>query len=408
MNSRIRRRLAYLSGAPRVSTRPEAYLSGPRSHVLGVMKAFERLGWDVVPYVVGDRMPLNIVMEKDSKTGFHFGKRAAADLIRIGIGLWHGRKAFREIGKVDWVYERFGAFQAMGWWFQRHGIPWILETNGVLYLESTRDRTTILLPQIARIFELKAYRSSDALVCVSKQLADHIVQDFNIDQSKIVILPNGVDTDIFNPSLYTPKRLFQEPTIGFIGSLHPWHAVELLIEALAELSKEGANLKAVIIGDGPKFSSCEQLVRERGLQAHIHFTGWIPPTEVPAYIAGFDIGYALQGARTHGEKFGSSLKLYEYAAMGKPVIASAHENTNGLIIDRVTGYLQKTDDLAELVQILREAYANREQWQFMGMKARQMVIEKHSWEARVKELLPQLHSILTVKYGSPFPARYRS
>nr|MDP9479668.1 hypothetical protein [Actinomycetota bacterium] len=55
-----KKRLGYLSAAPRVSTRPDAEAGGPRSHVLGVIRAFESLGWSVNRFIVGDRMPKGV------------------------------------------------------------------------------------------------------------------------------------------------------------------------------------------------------------------------------------------------------------------------------------------------------------------------------------------------------------
>jgi len=123
--------IAYLSGAPRVSTRAEAGAAGPRSHVLGVMRAFERLGLEVRPFIVGDRVPVEWVHGEQSATALRRSRirRAVADWVRLGMGLLNGWRAWREIRSVDLVYERYGAFQALGWWFQRRGIPWILETN---------------------------------------------------------------------------------------------------------------------------------------------------------------------------------------------------------------------------------------------------------------------------------------
>ncbi len=135
--------LGYLSGAPRVSTRPEAMLSGPRSHVLGVMRALENLGWNVKPFIVGDRVPLQWVAGKHTGRQLHPGwiRRLAADLLRLVMGIGNGWRARRELGEVDWVYERIGAFQALGWWFRRRGIPWILETNAILHVEAAQDRS---------------------------------------------------------------------------------------------------------------------------------------------------------------------------------------------------------------------------------------------------------------------------
>ncbi len=204
------KRLAYLSGAPRVSTRPEAGAAGPRTHVLGVMNAFQRLGWDVRSYIVGDRVPLEWIKGEQSVEALRgsWFRRVAADAVRLGMGWLNGWRAWREIGPVDLVYERYGAFQALGRWFQRKGIPWILETNAVLYREATQDRATVALEGVLRRTERWAYRRCDVLVCISRALAKLIVHEVGIPEEKIVVLPNGVDVSHLDPARVAPRRFF--------------------------------------------------------------------------------------------------------------------------------------------------------------------------------------------------------
>jgi hypothetical protein len=141
----VPRSLGYLAGAPRVSTRPEAGLSGPRAHVLGVIRAFTRLGWQVRPFIAGDRVPpaWNAGHRSETALRSRWIARLAADLLRLALGVINGFRASREVGNVDWAYERFGSFQALGWWFRRKGTPWILETNVVFFLESAGDRKAV-------------------------------------------------------------------------------------------------------------------------------------------------------------------------------------------------------------------------------------------------------------------------
>jgi hypothetical protein len=109
----VRRRLGYLSGAPRVSTRPEADLSGPRTHVLGVIRAFESLGWQVTTFIVGDRVPAGWVVGRQTESALRscWLIRLGADVFRAAIGVVNGWRAVREIGDVDWVYGVSGPFR---------------------------------------------------------------------------------------------------------------------------------------------------------------------------------------------------------------------------------------------------------------------------------------------------------
>ncbi|MFB2918683.1 MULTISPECIES: hypothetical protein [Aerosakkonema] len=114
------KRLGYISAAPRVSTRLDAEMGGPRSHVMGIIKGFQAQGWEVKQFIVGDRLP-STISGKGSEaqlTQSQF-KTFLADLARMAMGALNANEAWRELGdRVDWVYERFAAFQSLGWIFR--------------------------------------------------------------------------------------------------------------------------------------------------------------------------------------------------------------------------------------------------------------------------------------------------
>ena len=239
----MKQRLGYLSAAPRVSTRPDADAAGPRSHVLGVIKGFETLGWQVKLFVVGDRVSRQLV-EGGSPTALSssFLKRLAADVVRIYMGTANARRAWRELNEVNWVYERFATLQSLGWIFKQHGVPWILETNALYFYEAKVERKSIALSGIARRLELRAYQKCDVLVCISEALKEVILREANIASDKVVVMPNGVDTEFFNPARYQSKCIFENFTIGFIGTLSPWQKLDVLLQSIYELKEEGINL----------------------------------------------------------------------------------------------------------------------------------------------------------------------
>lgn len=408
--SEVNKRLGYLSGAPRVSTRPEAGALGPRTHVLGVMNAFRWLGWEVRPYIVGDRVPLKWVAGEATERAMRQSllKRIAADLVRLGLGAVHGPLALREVGQVDWMYERYGAFQALGWWFQRKGIPWILETNAILYREATQDRSTVALSDLLRKAERWSYRQCDVLVCISQELADLIVQDIGVPRHKIVVMPNGVDTEHLDPSIACPVRFFEGPTLGFVGQLQSWQRLDLLLEAIAHLHKESIFYKLVVVGDGVMRETWEMRAASLGLAQHVRFVGRVPWEEIPNYIAGFDLGYAGAVPLSAGLMYLSPLKLYEYAAMGKPIVAADHADARKLMADGAKVYLFEPGNREGLIRALRQAFKEREHWLKAGIRNRSVVVAKHSWESRVRNLIENVETILVEKYGTAYPARRRS
>jgi len=122
----------------------------------------------------------------------------------------------------------------------------------------------------------------------------------------------------------------------------------------------------------------------------VRFFGQVPGNEVPAYIAGFDIGFSGQRRLSAGRMYNSPLKLYEYMAMGKPVVASAFADAESLVAGKGTGFLFTPDDQADLTLALSEAVRLQELLPAMGAAARAQIVDGHSWSARVRQLVPHL------------------
>ncbi|MFK0731119.1 MAG: glycosyltransferase family 4 protein [Gloeotrichia echinulata GP01] len=395
----MKHRLGFLAAAPRISTHPDAEMSGPRSRVLGLIKGFKTLAWEVEPFIVGDRLPQKISAKGSGEAiSSGFLRTLAVDFIRLALGIVNSWKSWKEIGsQVDWVYEYAATLQSLGWIFQMQGKPWILQAEALLFYEAKAERKALILDSLAKWMEITAYRKCDVLACVSETLKDILISDFGIKPEKIVLVPNGVDIDFINPELHVSKRIFPGFTIGFVGSLYAWAGLDLLFEALHELRAEGFDLSLVIVGDGEMKSAWEMQVQQLNLSNHVTFLGRMPWQEIPQYIAGFDVGYSGQVQLQMGKMYLSPMKLYEYMAMAKPVIASAFEDAQRLVCDGKTGFLFRPGDKNDLKRALIAAFNRMEELPEMGKNARQEIENNHSWTVRVKALVEGAEQILKNK-----------
>lgn len=395
-NSIGKRRLGYLSAAPRTSTRPEAGSSN-RARILGCNKAFAEVGWEVKSFIVGDRVPQNWVAEGSEKAITRGGFRTvAADIVRLIMGSINARRAWRELGKdVDWVYEYMSTLQSLGWIFKRNGIPWILETHRPLFYEADAEWKTVALKGLAKRMEIKAYRECDLIVCISQTLKEILGRELGIPDRKMVVVPSSVDTSVFNPELYQPKRLFEGFTLGFVGVLYVWQGLDFLLESLREIRDEGLDISLAVVGGGQMRQQWESKAEELGLLPHVKFVGQVPPDLVPQYLAGFDLGYSGQIRMQIGTMYHSPLKIYEYMAMAKPVVASAFEDAQRVIREGETGFLFQPGDKDSLKRALRKAYASRNLLPEMGRNAREEIVATHSWKARVQTTIAAVERILS-------------
>lgn len=394
------RRLGYLSGAPRVSTRNDAGAAGPRSHVVSFIKAMEAEGWDVHAFIVGDRISHKWTGGKSADVLHRWGvMRFGADIARLILGSVNARRAWHELGRVDWAYERFAVLQALGRRFQRHGVPWILETNGPFFYEATTQRKSVAWGSLLRRLEVSAYRSCDVLICVTETLKEMLVREAGLRPEKIIVVPNGVDTDFFDPVAHQPHRLFDGMVVGFVGGLIEWQGLHLLLKAVADLRSEGIPVSAVLVGDGVERKNLESQAASLGLRGAIRFTGSVSWELVPSYIAGMDVGFSGQIASAVG-MYHSPLKLYEYMAMARPVVASAYEDARRVIRDGETGYLFEPDDVEGLKRALRRAWQARQRLGALGARGRELMVASHTWRARVRCLVPEIERILRKSDGA--------
>ena len=216
--------------------------------------------------------------------------------------------------------------------------------------------------------------------------------------AKILVVPNAVELERFDPSLNGRERCFPELTLGFVGGLIAWQALDLLLEALAALRAEGIVLGLAVIGDGAMLTPWRRRAAELGIADKVLFTGQVPGNEVGAMLARCDLGYSGPREMAIGSMYHSPIKLYEYMAQGLPVLAAAFDDARKLVAGRGTGFLFAPDDLADLCRALREAHARRESLPRMGAAAREMVAAEHGWPVRVRELIPAVRAVLA---GAP-------
>jgi glycosyltransferase involved in cell wall biosynthesis len=379
-----------------VSTSDGADASGPRSHVLGVIKGFEGLGWQVERYIAGDRLDQTIGRKgREFVNGRSVIARAAGDFGKIALGQLSARRALRELhGRIDWVYERFAAFQSLGAPFQKRGIPWILETQGPMFYEAKAERQVTALTGVARRLELAAYQSCDVLVCVSDALKE-ILAECGVDERRVVVVPNGVDVGFFDPAKHERPKRSRQFTIGFVGSLDDWQAVDTLMEAVAEVRRgDGLDVSVTVVGSGLMEEAWSQHARRLGLESCVRFLGQRPRHEVPGLIGGFDVGYSGQKRMKIGRMYHSPLKLLEYLAMEVPVIVSEFADAKRLVAHGENGFVFSHERAGTLAEAIRAAVAVRDQLPAMGQRARRAVVSAHSWDARVQYMTERINDLL--------------
>src|SRR5881296_3441073 len=159
--------------------------------------------------------------------------------------------------------------------------------------------------------------------------------------------------------------------------MKPWHGLDVLVEAFARLHERAPDARLLLVGDGPARAGVCADLSARGLAGVVHCTEAVPPLEVPGLLTSVDAAVAPY-ACANGFYF-SPLKVFEYMAGGRAVVASRVGQLETVIQHDVNGLLCAPGDSAALAAALAR----------LQRAARANVLREHTWEAvatRVLEL----------------------
>jgi glycosyltransferase involved in cell wall biosynthesis len=285
----------------------------------------------------------------------------------------------------DFVYERYSLWSYSGMEYARKmGIPGILEVNAPLILEQDKHRGLVDREQ-AEAIARRVFQAATTIIVVSREIKDYVSQ-YVTDTDKIQIIPNGVNPQRFTGNLSAQNILSTSQfTVGFVGSLKPWHGLPILIDAFARFQRTYPQTRLLLVGDGKERDRLNQEIAAKKLESAVDFTGAVSPETVPHWLAQMDVAVAPYPPSE--DFYFSPLKVYEYMAAGLPVVASNIGQIPEVIEDGVNGLLVTPGDGAALANALEYLWRSPLLRRRLGDAARAKILQHHTWERVVAKIL---------------------
>ena len=246
--------------------------------------------------------------------------------------------------------------------------------------------------------EIFTAKKSDAVIAVTQRIKEILIKR-GVDENKITVIPNGADVNLFRPisDVIAVNKLRNKYSINentrvvmFVGNLAYWQGVEYLIQSAPLVLKAVPDTMFFIVGEGELKNELITLAKKVGVLDKCIFTGNIPYEKVPLYMNMADVCVVPKKVLGFGY---SPLKLYEYMACGKPVVAT---KTAGFEIleKHNAGLLVNPENPEELSNAIIKLLLNRKLREQMGANGRELVVREYSWESAAKKTIEVFRTLL--------------
>jgi glycosyltransferase involved in cell wall biosynthesis len=293
------------------------------------------------------------------------------------------RALLRRAGRFDLIYERHALWSHAAMEHAREeGVPGLLEVNAPL-LEEQRTWRALALEAETRQSAERAFSAAAALLAVSEEVAAHL-EGLAAARGRVHVVHNGVDPERFAPPGGGPRpaRPF---TAGYVGTLRPWHAVDDLVVAFAALRRREPEPRLVIVGDGPLRPAVEAAIEAHAIREAVELCGAVPPARVPALLETMDVAVAPYPPVE--SFYFCPLKIFEYMAAGKAIIAADIGGIRRLVVHGRTGLLYPPGDRGALARAIERCAADPVLRRRLGESARRVAVRDHTWHSVIGRIL---------------------
>jgi glycosyltransferase involved in cell wall biosynthesis len=258
------------------------------------------------------------------------------------------------------------------------GIPaWLIrKILKIPYIVWGRGSDVNLISRFGRIKAKPILQNAAIILALTENMR---IKLKNIYNTKIYIVPNGIDLEEHNNTSISREKKSGNNNILFVGSLLPVKGVQYLIMAMKVVHDKIPEAMLILVGDGEEREMLEALSLQLGIQKYVQFVGKIPHEKVQTYMQMADV-FVLPSLSE-----GLPNVILEAMACGLPIVASRVDGIPDIITKDTNGYLvevKDTNDIANKIILLLQDEALRKK---ISDNNRQLV-KKYAWENVIFEL----------------------
>lgn len=294
-----------------------------------------------------------------------------------------------EVGKLnqfDFIFTIFHPFhlvpKAAVEAAKKLDIPSIVKVDDAIYEKASGIKS--LQRKIEKMINGKTLRAGTKILVSNNETKKIIIDEYNVIQEKISIVPNGVDLSMFNiTKKKNPKK------VVFAGAMYYHRGLDVLLETIPLVIEKIPDAKFVLLGSGTEMDKLKEIVSKNKLDNSVEFKGWIEREKIPENIADASIGIGPLRL-TEVTSRALPIKVLEYMAVSLPLIAQKGTLPNDVLENEKNGFfIENHIELAEkIILLLNEP----KKVQNMGAHSLKLV-QKFSWDQVVDSVINEVKNI---------------
>ncbi len=356
---------------------------GSVAHTDGILRALKRRGHSVEMWCTGELagLPMDVAVHRLPVVRRGNVPTEIAELLS---SIAQTVSLRRRVGAPAVVYQRYSLNNLTGLLVaRRSGAPLVLEANGS-EASWRRQWSELRYPRLAYVTERLLLAAADRVTAVSDNAARDLV-DTGADRRRLRVVPNGVDVARFTEVAPQPLPLEPGFVVCFVGLFYPWHGTRHLAEAFVRLATRCPDARLLLVGDGEEAPHVRAVLRDGGVLGATHMPGIVERDQIPGYLAAADVLVSPHAAAK--DFIGSPIKLFEYMAAARAIVASRVAQLAQVLRDEETALLVAPGDSAALTDALVRLHSDPGLRNRLASAAREEALRRYTWDARLRSAL---------------------
>jgi len=243
--------------------------------------------------------------------------------------------------------------------------------------------------RIDSYLQIQVMQQADIVFSVSTYIKDDLIKK-GVKEEKIILFEDGFSPITFASTISGEEIKVKFNLVGYSvliyqGTMAKIRELEILIRAFKLVLMNQDKVKLFMVGDGDGLENLKKLAKELNIENSIIFTGRVPYEEVPEYIAASDIGISpIPPINLY--KISSPLKLFEYMAMAKPVVANEEIFEHNNVLKESKGGILVPYDPEHFANAINALLDNPDEAKEMGRNGLVWVTKNRSYETLAKQI----------------------